>query len=296
MSIPEQEEAKKTAREKADSTASNHILLGTKPHIARHQTTYCTASNHILHGTKPQIAEEGTQTALLRMRLFCACKCISLRLFAAKPLSFCGGLVAGKPTPMHLHLQTLCKAKLTASCAHSTACWSQLCLWQYLVCLGAGYKLMPSSCSYPAVIMQSSCSHRAVIVQSSVIMQSSRSQHAVIMQSSRSYCGVTMQSSHSHCAIIMQSPAQKYLFACGTITTSAVKSCDILAGNGGRGGDTYSIGGDTYISGGDTCTYDTRRMKAEIAMVPTGRRAKRHLWRAEARCGGHVHADALSGS
>ena len=32
MSIPEQEEAKKTAREKADSTATNHILLCRERH------------------------------------------------------------------------------------------------------------------------------------------------------------------------------------------------------------------------------------------------------------------------
>ena len=172
---------------------------------------------------------------------------------------------------------------------------------------------MQSLCSHHAVIVQSSCSHHAVTTQSccshcAVIILSFCNHHAGIVEALCSHHAVITQSTRRHCAVIMQSLCNHHAVTCAAVSVCWLfhKQTDtelqlsslvvFLLGTVGRGGDTCIIGGDTHISGVDTCTYDTTGMEAEIATVPAGRRAEGHLWRAEARCGGHVHADALSGS
>ena len=144
------------------------------------------------------------------MGLFCTREYISLRVIAAKPLSFCGcRLAAGKSNADAFAFADVVESK--ADCF----LWAQHCLlvsalslaiFVVLGCRLQAHAVIMKLCSHYAVIVQSSCSHRAVIMQSScshyaVMLQSLCSHHSVIVQSSCRHCGGTMQSSCSHYAV-----------------------------------------------------------------------------------------------
>ena len=165
---------------------------------------------------------------------------------------------------MHSHLQKKCKAKLT------------VCIYLVGTALVVSASLVSVNRRSVDVKVTSSCSHHALI------MHSPRTHHAVIMHSPCSRHAVIMQSLCSHRAVTMQSSCPPHAVPSLAVSVLVVKDW------------TSVIKFLGVLSGGEV--HSPRDMKLQCHVLPVGRGAEGHLWRAEAGCGGHVHANALSGS